>query len=94
MQQSQQQVFNRSAGPTQAQSLPHAHQATIGQLDKYYGQPQQAAQPLATNATITGSNNNKLLVSNEVDEKLRRFNVSIREETCTIISLIGDLVHL
>lgn len=75
IQQPQQQAFNRNA-PTQTQPLPLAHQATISPLDKYYGQQQQSAQPLATNAIING-NSNKQQVAGEIDEKLRRFNVSI-----------------
>lgn len=73
--QPQQQAFIRSTGPAQTHPLPLAHQATLSPLDKYYGQQQQAAQPLATNATING-NSNKQQVANEIDEKLRRFNVS------------------
>lgn len=73
----QQQAFIRSTGPAQTHPLPLAHQATLSPLDKYYGQQQQAAQPLATNATINGNCNSKQQVANEIDEKLRRFNVSI-----------------
>lgn len=76
LQQQQPQNFgvNRSLCPPQTQPLPLAHQATISPLDKYYGQQQQVAQPLATNATING-NSNKLHTSNEIDEKLRGFNI-------------------
>lgn len=72
--QQQQQNFSRSTCPPQTQPLPLAHQATISPLDKYYGQQQQAAQPLATNATING-NSNKQHLSNEIDERLRGFNI-------------------
>ena len=67
-----------AVGPAQTQSLPLAHQATISPLDKYYGPQQQAAQPLATNATINGNNGNRNQQhhrSNEIDEKLRGFNI-------------------
>lgn len=64
-------------GPSQTQPLPLAHQATLSSLDKYYGQQQQASQPLPTNATINGSNGRSQhhLASNEVDEKLKGFNI-------------------
>jgi len=55
--------------------LPLAHQATIS---KYYGPQQQAAQTLATNATINGNNGSRNLQHtspNEIDEKLRGFNI-------------------
>lgn len=65
-------------GPPQTQPLPLAHQATISPLDKYYGQQQQAAQPLATNATINGNNssrNQQHPTASEIDDKLRGFNI-------------------
>lgn len=71
----QQQTYSSRSAPTQTHPLPLAHQATLSSIDKYYGQQQQAAQPLATNATINGNSNNKFQLANEIDEKLRRFNI-------------------
>lgn len=89
IQQPQQQAFSRSAGSNQTQPLPLAHQATISPLDKYYGQSQQAAQPLATNATINGNSNKQ--ISNEIDEKLRSFNVSVFKKKLSRVILLCSI---